>query len=425
MTSFPFLSAEENEVWKEIINFENLNLNKGKGRRGKPSQEEIEKLRNHRTRKKEFFESLSEEKRGKLEEKKKTKQSSGNRNKDKIEDDYKKQLLALKKFAIKDQELVDIGINLHERVSYEKLSKYLERAFAAGVTRVVLTGCSVSSSLKGAQVCNKWYTSGDYLKFPVKLYHTVGIHPHDAKTLVTSDNDSVINERKWKELQDIAKSAYMVSLGECGLDYDRMFSPMEAQKLVFRKQVRVAAEMDKALFVHLRDRDSVKGPPLGALRDAAAILENQIDPKLDPSRVCIHCFTGNESELKSLSTKGYKVGFTGYLGMEKRAVATGTISALSTAANLPINQMLIETDSPFMKPDKLWFPDDVGLKKGNNEPATMPAVCRALAKVYDNGSFTEEQIAEHTTKNASEFFQFEKVDKQILSILEQPSLQVT
>mmetsp|Transcript_12403 Transcript_12403/g.15054 ORF Transcript_12403/g.15054 Transcript_12403/m.15054 type:complete len:113 (-) Transcript_12403:177-515(-) len=97
--------------------------------------------------------------------------------------------------------------------------------------------------------------------------------------------------------------------------------------------------------------------------------------------------------------------------MKKRATATGTLDAIKAADALALDQFMIETDSPFMKPDKEWFTKETGMKKGNNEPAAMPAVCRAVSDTYDLGKYSPEDIADMTTKTAIKFFEFQKVDK--------------
>jgi TatD DNase family protein len=100
-----------------------------------------------------------------------------------------------------------------------------------------------------------------------------------------------------------------VGVGECGLDYDRMFSPRPAQLAAFEAQVELAAELALPLFVHCRERDADKGPPLGAYADAMAVLARR--PGLPAGRVCVHCFTGGRADLAQLVAAGYMVGLTG------------------------------------------------------------------------------------------------------------------
>lgn len=93
---------------------------------------------------------------------------------------------------------------------------------------MILTGCSLESSMKGREVCAAWYASEKRAVGWPRVYHTVGIHPHDAKTAY---GEGGVDTGVIDQLREMADHAFVVSLGECGLDYDRMFSPMEAQQV--------------------------------------------------------------------------------------------------------------------------------------------------------------------------------------------------
>ncbi|KAH8046414.1 hydrolase [Aureococcus anophagefferens] len=133
--------------------------------------------------------------------------------------------------------LVDCGANLQSRHGFDETAA-LDRAALAGVGRVVLTGCDVAGSRSGT-----W----------------------DDATAA--------------ELRAIAASPHCVALGECGLDYDRMFSPRETQRDVFAAQCALARDLGKPLWVHVREVDA-PGAPLGAYADAIAILgASGLDPR--------------------------------------------------------------------------------------------------------------------------------------------------
>jgi Tat protein secretion system quality control protein TatD with DNase activity len=258
------------------------------------------------------------------------------------------QLKALRAYGIPAHELVDIGANLQERNSRAGICRLLERSAASGTTRVVLTGCSIKGSRKGLDTCRWWATqqrsacpsatgveSADIATtMPsggVRLYGTVGVHPHDAKTIcvsTTTGNVANVSVREdcLETLRTLASDPFCVSLGECGLDYDRMLSSREMQLAAFEAQVALAASLAKPLFVHLRELDADRGAPIGAYADAAEILSKY--PAIPPDNVCIHCFTGDSADLSQLMTRGYMLGLTGFAGMKKRAAANGTLAAL-------------------------------------------------------------------------------------------------
>ncbi|CAK9036840.1 unnamed protein product [Durusdinium trenchii] len=289
---------------------------------------------------------------------------------------------ALQAFAV-PCDLVDIGANLG-KCSEQDLAAQLVRAAAAKVNHVILTGCSVKGSRDARRICEQW-TGGEAWEKIMKcvgaaarheiegtsldrlpqLNFTAGVHPHDAKSC--DSNTMAV-------LRELAAAPGCVSIGECGLDYDRMFSPREVQLEWCRKQVDLAVELGMPLFLHERDRDSNKGRPLGSSVDLRRILS---ESKVDPKKVCIHCFTGNGEDLRQYVSAGYFIGLTGFAGMKKRGAH---IRQLLEQGALPLQQLMIETDCPFMLPDKEYLPDKLGIAGRKNEPCSMPAVCRAIAE---------------------------------------------
>ncbi len=330
------------------------------------------------------------------------------------------ELGALREFALGGGvELVDIGTNLQTRGSYADVARQLRRAAAAGVTRVVLTGCDVAGSRKGRRFAERWALEegggGDGAAAPgCRVYFTAGVHPPDASKWAATTAEAI---------RELARSPACVSLGECGLDYDRMFSPRDTQLRVFEEQSALAAELGFPLFVHVRERDADKGAPLGAYADALAVLA-KVDGErgLPAARVCVHCFTGDEAELAPLLARGVVVGFTGFVGIAKRAGATiAALRALGVARQVaPLSEggrVLIETDAPFMSPDKQFLPTAtakaIGLRGGKNEPCVMPAVARALAAALGDGAPSPEDVARATTAAAIEFFDLRAADERI------------
>ena len=272
---------------------------------------------------------------------------------------------ALREFRIAP--LIDAGANLQSRGSYDDVVRQLQRASLAGVAAVVLTGCDVDGSTAGKDFCERWAAEGSTLQ----LGFTAGVHPHDA---------SKFTDGTLSKLEALSTSPFCVAMGECGLDYDRMFSPREVQLAAFRAQCALAKRLDRSLFVHVREKE--EGEALGAYRDAVAVMT---EAQLIPEKVCVHCFTGGTDELAALVDFGCRVGFTGFLGIAKRSGATR--EAVASLKDRLAGRLLLETDAPFMLPDKTYLPSSLqkrlGLRGGKNEPAVLPAVCGALAALAD------------------------------------------
>lgn len=313
-------------------------------------------------------------------------------------------LEALKAFAIGP--LVEIGANLG-KCSKEDLVQQLLRASAAGVDRIILTGCSVKGSQDAQRMVDDWSGGGcegleaalerveaaakqEVLACKItalpRLFFTAGVHPHDAKSC---------NAATLTTLRKLASSSVCVAIGECGLDYDRMFSPREVQLEWFQKQVALAVELGMPLFLHERDRDAAKGPRLGSATDLRKILE---DCKVDPAKVCIHCFTGSAEDLREFVQRGFYIGLTGFAAMKQRG---SHIRRLLQDGSLPVERLMLETDCPFMMPDASYLPQSIGMQARRNEPCAVPAVCKAVAECLQR---KPEEVSRITTQTAVRFF---------------------
>ena len=158
------------------------------------------------------------------------------------------------------------------------------------------------------------------------MYSTAGIHPHNAKEF---------NEHSIEQLAQLLKKPEVVSVGECGLDFDRDFSPREKQEACFRAQLELAIETQKPLFLHER---------------AAFTRFNEIMSDYAESlpKAVVHCFTGNLSEAKFYLDQGYYLGFTGAISDQRRFAHLKEV-----VAYVPADRFMIETDSPFMLPKNI------------------------------------------------------------------------
>jgi TatD DNase family protein len=263
-------------------------------------------------------------------------------------------------------ELIDIGINLtHDSYDSDR-DAVLARAAAAGVTQMVVTGASDDSSHKASALARA---------HPGRLFATSGVHPHHA-TELTPD----VAEK----LEQLARQPEVVAVGECGLDYFRDFSPRDAQRAAFARQLEIAARVGKPLFLHQRD----------AHEDFIAILREH-RAALAAGAVA-HCFTGTAAELAACLDLGLAIGITGWINDERRGA-----HLLPLMRDIPAERLMVETDGPYLLPRDL-SPKPTSRR---NEPAYLPHIAATVARARGE-SF--EQLAASSTAAARRFFRLPK-----------------
>jgi len=258
-------------------------------------------------------------------------------------------------------DLVDIGANLAHDSFDEDRDAVIDRAVAAGVSRLVLTGSSAASNAAAFELARSR---------PGRLFSTAGMHPHHA-----SDYTAAVHE----SIRALLQEEPVVAVGECGLDYFRNFSPREAQRTAFEQQLALAETTGLPVFLHQRD----------AHDDFIEILEPVL-PRL--SRAVAHCFTGEEHELRHYLELGLYIGITGWICDERRGLHLRDIVGL-----IPDDRLMIETDAPYLLPRSL-VPKP---KSRRNEPAYLREVLRIVAAARGQ---SEQQAAAATTATAERFF---------------------
>jgi TatD DNase family protein len=257
--------------------------------------------------------------------------------------------------------LVDIGINLaHDSYDADR-EAVLRRALAAGVERLVVTGASVEGSRDAIALARA---------LPQHLSATAGCHPHHAAGL---------DAAAFASIAGLARDSAVVAVGECGLDYHRNFSSPAEQRSAFERQLALAIELGKPLFLHSRD----------AHRDFMAMLRAAGDA-LPPA--VLHCFTGTGDELDDCLAHGLHIGITGWICDERRGLHLRAI-----VGRIPEGRLMVETDGPYLLPRDL----DPKPASRRNEPAHLPHVARAVATARGEDL---ETLARHTTLTACRFF---------------------
>jgi TatD DNase family protein len=257
--------------------------------------------------------------------------------------------------------MIDIGANLaHDSFDADR-DAVLERAWAAGLDAIVVTGSSFDSNERALRLAQA---------HPQRLYATAGLHPHHADEW---------DETHAAQIAQLAQASEVVALGECGLDYFRDLSPRDAQRRAFVAQLGLAIQADKPVFLHQRD----------AHADFLAILRDYRRALVD---CVVHCFTDTQAALDDYLALDCHIGITGWICDERRGR-----HLLDAVKRIPAQRLLIETDAPYLLP-RTVHPHP---SHRRNEPAFLPWVLRAIAAARGED---EAALAAATTENARRFF---------------------
>lgn len=255
-------------------------------------------------------------------------------------------------------------IDSHAHVDFssykaEEIEGVVQRALEAGVENIVHIGSGegLESMEKTPELLDRFDC----------LYGSIGVHPHDAKLV----NDEVIEQAR-----HLAAHPKVVAIGEVGLDFHYMNSPREAQMEALRKFIRLAKELKKPIIIH--DRDSHE--------ELLTILKEEEAREVGG---VFHCFSGDYAFGKKVIDENFLVSFTGIVTFKK------ALETQDAAKRLPLEKMMIETDSPFLTP--------VPFRGKRNEPAFVSYVA---AKIAELKGLAVEDVARVTTLNAHRLFGF-------------------
>ena len=250
----------------------------------------------------------------------------------------------------------DIGVNLFCK-QFPNPEQIINDALQSGVT-CILTGTDPKENRQIDTFINNH-----------QAYGTVGIHPHNADS--TRDKD-------YLEIENIAKTNNkIVAIGECGLDFDRMFSTKENQIKCFEKQIEIAETLNMPLFLHERN----------AVEDFIKVLSHH---KEICKKSIVHCFTGNAETLKKYLSMGCYIGITGWICDSRRAK-----DLRQAVRHIPLDRIMIETDSPFLTPKNIQ-----GLSK-TNYPQNVKYIAKELAMYM---GVPENTLISKAKENTEHFF---------------------
>jgi TatD DNase family protein len=254
-------------------------------------------------------------------------------------------------------ELVDIGANLTHAAFSQDLAEAVQRARQAGVSRIIVTGTTVDETMAATRIADVY-----------DLYATAGVHPHHARDC---------GPQTIAALRELAQHPRVVAIGECGLDFNRNYSPHPDQERWFVAQLELGLELGRPLFLHSRDAHP---------RFYEIVKHHGV------TRAVAHCFTGERDELRAYLELDLYIGITGWICDERRGR-----HLVELVREIPRERLLLETDSPYLTPRDLK-PQP---KARRNEPAFLPHIARAVARALGR---PVEDIAAETTRNAAALF---------------------
>jgi len=255
---------------------------------------------------------------------------------------------------------IDTHTHLNHPRLFTRLAQVLERARLAGLGEMIVVGYDLPSSELAVALAEQHR----------ELWAAVGVHPHDADGL---------DEETFGRLRSLAGSDGVVAIGETGLDFYRDLSPREAQMEALHRHLALAAETDLPVILHCRAaQDSLldvisrwKG------RSSAAT------PKL-----VWHCFDGTREHAERALDLGMALGLGGMITYEK------SDELRRVAADLPADQILLETDCPYLMPEPRHGRD--------NEPANLAIIAECAARLRGE---SKQQVEENTLQNARRIFE--------------------
>ena len=234
--------------------------------------------------------------------------------------------------------LIDSHCHLQAERFEADVDLVIGAARLAGVERILVPGWDLESSRSGLALVDRhpW------------LDAAAGVHPHAA---------AVVDADGWLEIAALAGDARVVAIGETGLDYDRVFSPIEDQLANLRRNLALALDLGKPAILHVRSaagRADAQDALIGELRRMGFGGPTSVAAFGEVPPAVIHSFSGSVEFARVVLDLGLAISISGL------AFRAGEEPTADVAALLPVERLLVETDSPFLSPP--------GAPRRRNEP---------------------------------------------------------
>ncbi len=254
---------------------------------------------------------------------------------------------------------IDTHAHLDDRAFAGDLPEVLQRATAAGVQHILTVGTTAASSERAVELAEAYPT----------LFAVVGIQPNHVAEVQSGDWDSILV---------LSRRPQVVALGETGLDRHWDFSPFEQQEDFFQRHLEWALSVKLPVVIHCRE----------AFPETVQMLREHFD-RHGPIRGVMHSFTGDWDAAEACLHMGLHISFAGMLTYKNAE------ELRQVAAKVPLERLLVETDSPYLVPVPLRG------RVRRNEPARVALTGACLAQLH---GINVERMAEITTTNARSLF---------------------
>lgn len=282
-------------------------------------------------------------------------------------------------------DFIDSHAHLHFPAFSADGAEVLQRARDNGIS-LITVGTKFATSVSGI----------DFAEQHDGVWCTIGLHPghvHDHNFVDENEetHDKPMPEREFDEARykSLVSHPKVVAIGEFGLDYSRIPNGMDVevfkndQRNVARQQLQFATKHNKPVVIHCRG--GATADVTGAHDDMRTLIAEEIGRGGIERRGVIHCFTGTIDDAAKYADLGFLISITGIVTFGK--------SLAAAVREIPLEQMMIETDCPYLSP--------VPLRGKRNEPANVVLVAQAIADVK---GVSLAEVARVTTENARQLF---------------------
>ena len=253
--------------------------------------------------------------------------------------------------------IVDSHCHLDYSSLYNQLDDVIKRAEYNQV-KYLLTICTTLKSFETIKLITDKYEN---------IYGTFGIHPHETKKFVHVDKTFILNSKK--------DNNKIIGIGETGLDFYYNFSEKNIQRKSFIEHINAALELNIPIIVHTREAEN----------DTCEILKSE--NKNSNLKILIHCFTGSKEFARKLIDIDCHISVSGIITFKNSNELTNTI------ATIPIERLLVETDSPYLSP--------LPFRGKSNEPAHIIHIVEKLSQIK---RLSEKEVMEKTSDNFFKLF---------------------